>query len=396
MNRALIAGGGIAGMAAALALAREGCPVTVCEQAAAPAEVGAGLQMSPNATKVLRMLGVFDAVAARAFRPVTAVMRDGCSGRLIYRVALGAMSVARWGAPYLHVHRVDLLEALTIAARLAGADIRGGTRVEGYACHPEGPVLKLAGGEILAGDLVIGADGIRSALRSQLNGPEAPEFTGQIAWRGTIPAGQLPAGLVAPNVTVWAGPGRHLVTYCLRGGSLVNFVAVEERQEWTDEGWSAPGDPADLRRAFTGWHRDVTALLDHVGETFLWGLFGRPEQVRWVDGPMVLIGDAAHPMLPFMAQGAAMALEDVAVLVCKLRAGGDVSAALRAYEECRWPRVARVQQKSVENGKLFHRRPGLARQGHWGLVSAVTRLAPGLAAGQLDWLYGHDATEDQQ
>jgi 2-polyprenyl-6-methoxyphenol hydroxylase-like FAD-dependent oxidoreductase len=396
MNRALIAGGGIAGMAAALALARESWQVTVCEQAAAPAEVGAGLQMSPNATKVLRMLGVFDAVAARAFRPVTAVMRDGCSGRLIYRVALGAMSVARWGAPYLHVHRVDLLEVLSSAARRAGADIRGGARVEGYACHPEGPALKLAGGEILAGDLVIGADGIRSALRSQLNGPEAPEFTGQIAWRGTIPAGQLPAGLVAPNVTVWAGSGRHLVTYCLRGGSLVNFVAVEERQEWTDEGWSAPGDPADLHRAFTGWHPDVTALLDHVGETFLWGLFGRPEQVRWVDGPMVLIGDAAHPMLPFMAQGAAMALEDVAVLVCKLRAGGDVSGALREYEERRWPRVARVQQKSIENGKLFHRRPGLARQGHWGLVSAVTRLAPGLAAGQLDWLYGHDATEDQQ
>jgi salicylate hydroxylase len=395
MNRALIAGGGIAGMAAALALARKGWRVTVCEQAAAPAEIGAGLQMSPNAINVLRMLDVFDAVAAKAFRPGAAVMRDGHSGRVIYHVALGAMSVARWGAPYLHVHRVDLLAALTDAALAAGAEIRGAALVEGYVSRPEGPALKLAGGETLAGDLVIGADGIRSALRGQLNGPEAPEFTGQIAWRGTIPAEHLPEGLVAPNATVWAGPGRHLVTYCLRGGSLVNFVAVEERSEWTDEGWSTPGDSDDLRRAFTGWHRDVTGLLDHVEETFLWGLFGRPEQVRWVDGPVVLIGDAAHPMLPFMAQGAAMALEDVAVLAGKLQASGDVPAALRAYEERRWPRVARVQHKSIANGKLFHRRPGLARQGQWGLVSTVSRMAPGLAAGQLDWLYGYDATEDR-
>ena len=395
MNRALIAGGGIAGMAAALAMARMGWQVTVCERAAAPGEVGAGLQMSPNATKVLRMLGVFDAVDAQATRPGTAQMRDGHTGRLIYQVALGAMSVLRWGAPYLHVHRVDLLAALSDAALAAGVRIRNAAQVEGYAIRPEGPVLMLAGDETLAGDLVIGADGIRSALRGQLNGPEAPDFTGQIAWRGTIAAEHLPEGLVADGVTVWAGPGRHLVTYRLRGGSLVNFVAVEERQQWTDEGWSAPGDPEDLRRAFSGWHRDVTGLLDHVGETFLWGLFGRPEQVRWVDGPMVLIGDAAHPMLPFMAQGAAMALEDVAVLVGKLHAQRDVPAALQAYEERRWPRVARVQQKSVANGRLFHRQPGLSRRGHWGLVSAVTRLAPGLAARQLDWLYGHDATEGQ-
>ena len=259
--------------------------------------------------------------------------------------------------------------------------------------RPEGPALKLAGGEVLSGDLVIGADGIRSAVRGQLDGPEEPDFIGQIAWRGTIPAGRLPDGLVAPDATVWAGPGRHLVTYYLRGGSLVNFVAVEERAEWTAEGWSTPGDPDQLRRAFTGWHGDVTGLLDHVEETFLWGLFGRPEQVRWVDGPVVLIGDAAHPMLPFMAQGAAMALEDVAVLVRELQASGDMADTLLGYEQLRWARVARVQQRSLANGRFFHKRSGLARFGTWGLVSAVSRLAPGLAAGQLDWLYGHDATE---
>ena len=393
MNKALIAGGGIAGMAAALALAREGWQVTVCEEAAAPGEVGAGLQMSPNAAKVLRWLGVLDAVSGPAFHPQAAELRAGRSGARIFRASLGAAAKARWGAPYLHVHRADLLAALTDAARDAGVELRGGARVEGYLRRPEGPVLKLAGGESLTGDLVIGADGIRSVLRSQLNGPEELAFTGQIAWRGTIPAERLPDALVAPNATVWAGPGRHLVTYYLRGGSLVNFVAVEERAEWTAEGWSAPGDPEELRRGFAGWHPDVTGLLDQIETTFLWGLFGRPEQVRWVDGPVVLIGDAAHPMLPFMAQGAAMGLEDVAVLVRELQTGSDLPEALLAYEERRWPRVTQVQRRSLANGQFFHKPSGIGRVGHWGLVSTVSRLAPGFAAGRLDWLYGHDASE---
>jgi len=389
----MIAGGGIAGMAAALALAREGWRVTVCEESPAPAEVGAGLQMSPNAARVLRWLGVLDAVAAQAFRPRAAVMRDGRSGARIFRAKLGRAAEVRWGAPYLHVHRADLLAALSDAAGEAGVNIRRRARVESYALRPEGPTLKLAGGETLTGDLVIGADGIRSALRARLNGPEDPDFTGMVAWRGTIPAERLPGGLVAPDATVWAGPRRHLVSYYLRGGSLVNFVAVERRSAWTAEGWSAPGDPDRLRRGFEGWHPDVTGLLDQVDETFVWGLFGRPEQVRWVDGPVVLIGDAAHPMLPFMAQGAAMALEDVAVLARELQAGGDLADALLAHEERRWPRVTRVQQRSLANGQFFHRQPGIVRTGHWGLISTVSRLAPGLAAAQLDWLYGHDATE---
>lgn len=393
MTEALIAGGGIAGMAAALALARDGWRVTVCEAAPAASEVGAGLQMSPNATKVLRWLGVLDIVAAQAFHPGAAEMRDGRSGARIYRAELGATAEARWGAPYLHVHRADLLAVLTKGARDAGAEVRGAAPVASYVLRPDWPALKLSADETLTADLVIGADGIRSALRAQLNGPEAPSFTGQIAWRGTIPAERLPAGLVAPNATVWAGPGRHLVTYYLRGGSVANFVAVEEQAAWSAEGWSAPGDPEQLRRGFAGWDSDVTQLLDHVDETFIWGLFSRPEQVRWVDGPVVLIGDAAHPMLPFMAQGAAMALEDVAILMRELRGDHDLPAALIAHEQRRWPRVTRVQHRSFANGQFFHERSGIARSGHWGLVSTVSRLAPGLAARQLDWLYGYDATE---
>lgn len=393
MQRAIIAGGGIAGMAAALALARDGWQVTLCEAAPAPAEIGAGLQMSPNATMVLRWLGVLDAVAACAFQPSAAVLRDGRTGTQIYHAPLGRSAESRWGAPYLHVHRADLLAELTDAARAAGAEIRGGARALGYVLRPEGPALKLDGSETLAGDLVIGADGIRSVLRAQINGPEAPDFSGQVAWRGTIPAAGLPDGLVAPDATVWAGEGRHLVTYLMRGGELVNFVAVEERAVWTAEGWSAPGDARELRQGFAGWHQNVTRLLEHAGETYLWGLFTRPEQVRWADGPVVLIGDAAHPMLPFMAQGAAMALEDVAVLIRELQSGVALPAAVLAHENRRWPRVARVQRQSLANGRFFHQRSGVARTAHRGLIATITRLAPGLATGQLDWLYGYDSTE---
>ncbi len=393
MRQAVIAGGGIAGTAAALALAREGWRVTLCEAAPEFAEVGAGLQMSPNAAKVLRWLGVLERVGEGASRPESAELRDGRSGALAYRAPLGEKAVARWGAPYLHVHRADLLGILVEAAAEAGVELRTDARVASYTVRSEGPAVRLAGDEALAGDLVVGADGIRSVVREQLNGAEEPVFARQVAWRGTVPAERLPDNLVRPRVTVWAGPGRHLVTYRLRGGALVNFVAVEECEEWTAEGWSTPGDPDRLRRGFAGWHRRVTQFLDHVDETFLWGLFTRPAQVRWVHGPVALMGDAAHPMLPFMAQGAAMALEDVAVLVRALQTEEDVAKACLTYEDQRWGRVTRVQERSRGNGRLFHERPGPVRTGRWGLVRTVSKLMPGVAASRLDWLYGHDATE---
>ena len=392
MRQAVIAGGGIAGAAAALALAREGWRVTLCEAAPSFGEVGAGLQVSPNAARVLRWLGVLDDVAKRAFRPRAAVLRDGVTGTEIYRAELAETAEARWGAPYLHIHRADLLGALLAAVTKAGVELRTDAPVASYLLRPQGPTVKLGSGEALAGDLVIGADGIRSVLRAQLNGPEEPTFTGKVAWRGMVPARGLPEGLVAPDATVWAGEGRHLVTYYLRGGERVNFVAVEDSAERTAEGWSAPGNPAQLRSRFEGWHRQVTEFLSHVDQTFLWGLFTRPAQVRWVDGPVILVGDAAHPMLPFMAQGAAMALEDAAVLVRALRAEKDVARAALAFEEERWDRVTRVQERAEANGRLYHEPPGLVRTGHRGLVGLVSRLAPGVAAGRLDWLYGYDPT----
>lgn len=390
---ALVAGGGIGGLAAALALARSGWQVSVFERAEAFAELGAGLQMSPNACRVLRWLGVFDRVAESAFRPEAAQMRDGHTGSPIYRVSLGQEAELRWGAPYLHVHRADLHAALLAAAEAAGVALLTGHRAETYGNRPEGVRLRLVDGTTHTGHLLIAADGIRSVLRGVLNGPETPAFTGQIAWRATLPAERVPEGLVAPEATVWAGPGRHLVTYYLRGGRLVNLVAVEEREGPTEESWAVSGDPDELRAAFEGWHLDVVRLLERVEAPFLWGLYERPEQVRWCDGRVALLGDAAHAMLPFMAQGAAMALEDAAVLVRSLRARQSVPEALLAYEEARWSRVTRVQGQSRSNGLLFHKRTEIGRLLTWAPISALSWLAPGFAAAQLDWLYGHDVTD---
>lgn len=392
-RRALIAGGGIAGMAAALALHRAGWSVSLFEQADSFSEIGAGLQMSPNAARVLDWLGVLGAVEARAFRPRAAQMRDGQTGTSIYRVDLGEEAERRWGAPYLHVHRADLHSCLTDAARDAGVDLRTGAKALSFGGRPDGVRLRLADGGVETGDLLIAADGIRSVLREAVGGEETPRFTGQVAWRTTVPAERLPSGLVAREATVWAGPGRHLVTYYLRGGALVNLVAVEETEEGVEEDWRRAGDVAHLRQIFDGWHADVRTLLEAVETVHVWGLFERPEQVRWCEGRTVLIGDAAHAMLPFMAQGAAMALEDVAVLLRRLGRMADIPSALLAYEHERFSRVARVQSQSRSNGMLFHKRTELGRLFSWMPISAVTWLAPGFAAAQLDWLYGYDAVK---
>jgi salicylate hydroxylase len=354
-------------------------------------EVGAGLQMSPNAARVLSWLGLLDRLRGAAVAPEAAELRDGHSGQPFFCTTLGERARHRWGAPYLHLHRADLHAALRAAARDAGAEIVPATPVKGYAHRPEGVRLTLADGTVETGQLLIGADGIRSALRTALNGPEAPAFAGQVAWRGTLAAEAAPEGMRRARATVWAGPGRHLVTYLLRGGALVNFVAVEEVSDWAEEGWSAPGDPAVLAERFGGWHADVAGLLGAVRETFRWGLFTRPHQVRWVDGRLALIGDAAHPMLPFLAQGAAMALEDVAVLLRALDRAPDVPAALLDFETERWSRVSRVQARSRLNGLLYHRRTGLGRMAVRLPFRAAEAVAPAMLDRQLDWLYGHDA-----
>lgn len=385
-----IAGAGLGGLYAAAALARRGFAVVVAERSPVLGEAGAGIQVSPNGARLLRRIDALAAVEAMAFQPEAAEMRLGVSGATVLHLPLGARAEARWGAPYLQVHRADLLAAIESSAREAGVDIRLGCHVTGVEQRPGGAALLLADGSEIVADAVLGADGLHSAVRALTFGPDAARFTGQVAWRGTVPTAALPRGLVHPTATVWVGPGRHMVTYYLRRGGLVNFVAVEERKAWAEENWSAPGDVAEMRAAFRGWHRGAAAVLEAADACLLWGLFDRPPLASWVSGRVALLGDACHPMLPFMAQGAVQAFEDGAALARHLGSGASVPEALASYERDRRQRATRVQQVARDNARLFHASAPADRLLRYAPIAVGARLAPSLAMARLDWLYGHN------
>jgi salicylate hydroxylase len=386
--RAAIAGAGLGGLYAAVALARAGAEVTVVERAEELGEAGAGIQVSPNGARALARIGVLAAVEKTAFQPEAAEMRFGLTGALVMRLPLGAAAEARWGAPYLQAHRADLLGVLEKAARKAGVTIRLGETVTGVTQDDDAAALTLASGETVGADVALAADGVRSIIREQVFGPAAPRFTGQVAWRGTVEASRLPKGLVKPTATVWVGAGRHVVTYYLRRGHLVNFVAVEERKAWADEDWWQEGDPEEMRRAFPDWDDGVTTVLGAAQSCMLWGLFDRAPPPRWSRNRIALLGDAAHPMLPFMAQGAVQAFEDGAALARLLPGADDVPAALRAYEAERRKRATRVQEGAKLNATLFHARGPVLQTLMYGPLALGSRLAPEFAMSRLDWLYG--------
>ncbi len=383
-----ISGAGLGGLAAALALSSIGASVRVFEQTATLAEVGAGIQLSPNAMIVARILGIENQIIAAGFEPCAAVIRDGRTGKHYMKAPLSDTCRRRYGAPFIQIHRADLHAILLKAAIGAGVVLETGAQVSGYETLGPQAAFLLDDGKTAKADLLIGADGLNSRVRHQMLGAQTPEFTGNVAWRGLIPAKSVPTELVAPNATVWAGPNQHFVTYFVRGGESVNFVAVRERTDWRDESWVQPGDPAELRAAFKGWRPEVTNLLEHIDHCFLWALFDRKPLPRWSDGPVALLGDACHPMPPFMAQGAAMAFEDAYVLAKCVEAGADAPSAVRRYEDIRKPRASKMQARARANADLFHMNGAGAKAR---LLAAS--LLPGRAAlAPLDWIYGFDPT----
>jgi len=387
--RAILVGGGIGGLAAALALSRRGIAVTVLERSPVLGEAGAGLQLGPNATRVLIALGLEQPLLQQGFEPQAAEVRDASDQRLLLRNPLGRMARSRWGAPYLQLHRADLQAMLLDAVETSGCVIRLASDVVRCDQHATGVRVILSDGETCDADLVIAADGVRSALRQSLFGPGQPRFTGQVAWRGTIDAARLPAGLVPPVAAVWTGPGRHFVHYYVRGGTAVNFVGVVER-DWREETWTTPGDPAELLADFAGWPPVVEALCQAVETPYRWALFDRPPLTRWSRGRVTLLGDAAHPMLPFLAQGAAMAIEDAAVLAHHLAETPGVETALASYQHDRLDRTRRVQAASRFNARLFHLPPLIGRAA-FTAAALVDGLTPSGAAARFDWLYGYRA-----
>jgi len=380
--RVCVIGAGIGGLAVARALARRGAVVSVLEQAPEISEVGAGLQISPNGFAVLRALGLGDAVRIGAVQARAVSLRDYRDDEVL-RLDLGALAAD----DYHFIHRADLIDILAEGARAAGVRIRLMQKVV-RAEDGQRPHVLLASGAAVEADLVIGADGLHSVVRRALNGAATPVFTGQVAWRALVPN----LWDRDAEVQVHMGPMRHLVSYPLRGGEMLNLVAVQERAAWAAESWSQRDDPMALRAAFGDFGADARAMLDAVEEVHLWGLFRHPVAGGWHSDGLAILGDAAHPMLPFLAQGASMALEDAWVLADALSSEATVDAALARYQARRAGRTARVVTAASRNAWKYHLSfPPLRWAAHTAL-RAGGRIAPVRMMRQFDWLYGHDVT----
>ncbi|MCW2902615.1 MAG: 2-polyprenyl-6-methoxyphenol hydroxylase-like oxidoreductase [Streptosporangiaceae bacterium] len=364
-----VVGAGIGGLAAAIALNRAGFSVTVHEQASAFARVGAGINLTPNASTCLFHLGLGEAVERVAVAPPYRLSRTWDTGAVTSRVELGERAREDYGAPFLQLHRGDLHAAMVEAA--GGIKLELDRQLTGYEVLPDGDVeLAFASGPPTRADVVIAADGIHSRVREQMLGPERPHFTGRVAYRGVIPVEAIAADGVDPYVKWW-GPDRHVVVYRISGGTECYFVTSVPEPSWQHESWSSRGDVSELREAFGGFHDHVQAVLAACEVTYKWALLERAPLPRWMDrGPVIMIGDACHPMVPYMAQGAATSLEDAVVLARCLTGAADpdsVMTALRRFQGHRLARTARIQNEAREN--------------RWLRYDSDPR-----------WVYGYDAT----
>ena len=352
-----IVGAGLGGLTAAATLLQRGHRVRVYEQAPQLGEVGAGIQMSANAMKVLDALGLREAIARAGVLPKAFEFRRFDSGEMLHRLPLGEQHAQRHGAPYFQIHRGDLHLALQRAVHAFDAQaIVLSARVTALDESAGGVALRVEGAPDVHAELVIGADGIRSVVRRAIIGDDAPVFTGQVAWRCTVPTARIAPELRTDVVsTVWCGPKNHAVTYYLRAGTLLNFVGCVERP-WEEESWTARRPWAELDDDYRGWHPMVRAVIDSVDrdQCFRWALNHRAPVSRWSSARVTLLGDAVHATLPYMAQGAAMAIEDAAVLARSLELPGPLAERLRRYERHRAPRTARVVRESTEMGELYH------------------------------------------
>lgn len=380
-------GGGIGGLAAALSLTRAGFEVHVYEQTLALREVGAGLVISSNASRILYALGLQAAMERAGCAPLRWRQRRWEDGRTLLSSELASSSPPRFGAPLYTSHRADILGMLADA--LPKDRLHLGHKLVSLADAGGKVALRFENGAAADVDAVVGADGIHSVVRRVLYGAENPRFTGCVAYRGLVPAERV-AHLDLPYESqLWMGPGKHFVHYPVSAGRLVNFVCLIERDAWTKESWTEPGSVDDVLREYRGWHPQVTSLIREVPDTFVWGLFDRAPLPEWSRGRVTLLGDACHPMLPFLAQGAAQAIEDGATLAsCLADAGGDAVAAFRRYELLRKPRTSSIQAIARGNMTRNHLPDGPAQQ------ERDARMAEGHAdwsIGATAWIYDYDA-----
>ena len=388
----LIIGGGIGGLTAALALLQRGVDVLVCEQASELREVGAGVQIGSNGTRVLYALGLEAALREVEVVPPRRQLRHWRTGETWNWLDLGQASVERFGTPHILMHRNDLHGILVAAVRKRKPDaIKLGLRCISVVQSADAATAEFATGEAVSGQAIIGADGIHSQVRRCLFGAGKPEFTGCVAWRGLVAMDRLPPHLAELVTTNWLGPHGHVLHYPVRRGELMNFISIVERDDWRVESWIVQGSKGELAGDFRGWHADVQTLIENIDTPYKWALMARGPMQRWSQGRITLLGDACHPTLPFLGQGAVMAIEDAYIVAaCWHEHGGDPQSAFSRYEEIRKERTAAVVRKSHENREHVFS-PALADGG--ALAIEVARYwQEQHARERLDWLYRYDAT----
>jgi salicylate hydroxylase len=389
-----IVGGGLGGAAAALALHRRGIEVAIYEKAPELSEIGAGLNVSPNALKAFRYLGIEDAAIAVGVQSLEQVIRSFRSGRVIARPKRAGDIETRYGASFLTIHRADLLD--TLLAPLPENIIHLDAACTGVETGADGAVARFADGRSVEADIVIGADGIHSAVRDSLFGPIEPRFTGCICWRGLVPRDALADPRYAKEMTAWWGPHGHVVHYPVRRGELVNFVAHFDSDGWTEESWLHECDRAELTETYAGWNSDLLKLFDASDKYYKWALYDRDPLENWTKGRATLLGDSAHPMLPYLGQGACMAVEDACILAESIgRAPNDLSAALRDYERLRKPRTTQAQLGSRFRAKQNHLVSPFARLKRDLRIAYNSRFGADSTPGQAAAFYEYDvAAED--
>ena len=394
--KAVIVGAGIGGLTTALCLHEFGWQVQVIEKSPNLEEIGAGIQVSPNAMNVFEILGLDQEIIKAGFLPEAIEMRLGKSGMRLIRMEVRQEFPRRYGSPYVHIHRADLIEILVkaIKCRMPQETIHLGSSFEKYNNRKNNVTVRSSVQKEIPCDLLIGADGIHSSVRTQMLGSDEPQFTGNVAWRAVIPIERMKPIVVDPTACVWVGRRKHAVTYLLRGGKLANLVAVVEQKKWLSEDWNVEGSLEEAKKDFKDWHPTITSLIANSKCLHKWALYDRRPLSKWSDDRVVVIGDAAHPMLPFMAQGGAMAIEDGWVLANFVSRGRNIENSLEEFYRKRIQRTSMVQDVSRKNGRLFHNQSTLSSLFSYLPIWMVGKSFPVLGLKLYDKIFSLDEFSD--